>query len=83
MHKDQHVKPCPRCLIEMKIQCSSAKNEHEDSINYYSIYCKRCGYGSAHTYSTLEEAISHWNSETLANYLPPVKTNEGQPNLVY
>lgn len=76
MQKEENVKPCPRCEIDMKIKCSTIKDGHGNILDFYSIFCHRCGYGLMNSYFTAEEAIAHWNSETLSNYLPQEPPSE-------
>lgn len=70
MQMEPHVKLCPNCLIEMKIKFSTVKDDYDQILNFYSIYCKKCGDGSVNAYFSKEDAIQHWNNEILTNYLP-------------
>jgi|GEM_PF-2991441 len=76
--QDSQLKPCPMCKVAMSMECSYIRDDHAQTLSFYSVYCKQCGYGPNNAYFSKEEAITHWNNETLSNYLPQIELKNKQ-----
>lgn len=55
------IKPCSLCRSPMSCYDTSIISGESHARAHYLVACSVCGYGPAQAYTTVTEAINHWN----------------------
>lgn len=65
-------KPCPKCNAGMTVKRAVTQGHNNNNYKqdqYYSVYCRVCGYGLLQVFMTCREAIQCWNYTTLSSHV--------------